>query len=95
MSKKIGRNDKCPCGSGLKYKKCCMNKPDDPDYYNIFNLPKIYKEARKQARFKECCYPDHSSCSEKIIEAHSIQNNKILNKELLINNLNNLTNNYV
>jgi len=22
-SKKIGRNDPCPCGSGLKYKKCC------------------------------------------------------------------------
>jgi len=22
----IGRNDNCPCGSGLKYKKCCMNK---------------------------------------------------------------------
>ena len=22
---KIGRNDKCPCGSGLKYKKCCLN----------------------------------------------------------------------
>lgn len=21
---KIGRNDPCPCGSGLKYKKCCM-----------------------------------------------------------------------
>ncbi|VAW69589.1 hypothetical protein MNBD_GAMMA09-2541 [hydrothermal vent metagenome] len=21
----IGRNDKCPCGSGRKYKKCCMN----------------------------------------------------------------------
>ena len=20
---KIGRNEKCPCGSGLKYKKCC------------------------------------------------------------------------
>jgi uncharacterized protein YecA (UPF0149 family) len=20
----IGRNDACPCGSGLKYKKCCM-----------------------------------------------------------------------
>ena len=20
---KIGRNDPCPCGSGLKYKKCC------------------------------------------------------------------------
>lgn len=22
---KIGRNDPCPCGSGRKYKKCCMN----------------------------------------------------------------------
>jgi preprotein translocase subunit SecA len=21
---KIGRNDPCPCGSGKKYKKCCM-----------------------------------------------------------------------
>jgi len=21
----IGRNDPCPCGSGKKYKKCCMN----------------------------------------------------------------------
>jgi SEC-C motif len=25
---KIGRNDPCPCGSGKKYKKCCMNKSD-------------------------------------------------------------------
>ncbi|MBX9837795.1 MAG: SEC-C domain-containing protein [Silvanigrellaceae bacterium] len=22
---KIGRNDRCPCGSGLKYKKCCLS----------------------------------------------------------------------
>jgi methionyl aminopeptidase len=25
---KIGRNDPCPCGSGLKYKKCCLLKKD-------------------------------------------------------------------
>ena len=24
--RKIGRNDSCPCGSGKKYKKCCLNK---------------------------------------------------------------------
>jgi preprotein translocase subunit SecA len=24
--KKVGRNDPCPCGSGKKYKKCCMLK---------------------------------------------------------------------
>lgn len=23
---RIGRNDPCPCGSGLKYKKCCMDR---------------------------------------------------------------------
>jgi preprotein translocase subunit SecA len=22
--KKVGRNDPCPCGSGRKYKKCCL-----------------------------------------------------------------------
>jgi uncharacterized protein len=24
MSEKIGRNDPCPCGSGKKYKQCCL-----------------------------------------------------------------------
>ncbi len=26
QSGKVGRNDPCPCGSGKKYKKCCMRK---------------------------------------------------------------------
>lgn len=26
MTEKIGRNDPCPCGSGKKYKQCCMKK---------------------------------------------------------------------
>lgn len=25
-SKKIGRNEPCPCGSGKKYKQCCLNR---------------------------------------------------------------------
>lgn len=29
-SRKIGRNDPCPCGSGKKYKHCCLNKQDSP-----------------------------------------------------------------
>jgi uncharacterized protein len=24
---RIGRNDPCPCGSGKKYKRCCLDKP--------------------------------------------------------------------
>jgi len=35
---KIGRNDPCPCGSGLKYKKCCMGKEQDPPRDNLKEL---------------------------------------------------------
>ena len=34
---KIGRNQPCPCGSGIKYKRCCGNKP----------FPKINVDAKK------------------------------------------------
>ncbi len=27
-SRKVGRNDPCPCGSGKKYKKCCLGKDE-------------------------------------------------------------------
>ena len=26
---KTGRNDPCPCGSGKKYKKCCLRKDEE------------------------------------------------------------------
>lgn len=29
--KKIGRNDLCPCGSGKKYKNCCLRKEDNKE----------------------------------------------------------------
>jgi len=32
---KVGRNDPCPCGSGKKYKKCCLGNQ------NGFNVPKV------------------------------------------------------
>ncbi len=28
---KVGRNEKCPCGSGKKYKKCCLASGIEPD----------------------------------------------------------------
>jgi len=36
-AKKVGRNDPCPCGSGKKYKKCCLNMLYD-------NVPAAIKE---------------------------------------------------
>ena len=29
---KVGRNDPCPCGSGKKFKKCCLNKVNKPEF---------------------------------------------------------------
>jgi hypothetical protein len=48
---KVGRNNKCPCGSGNKYKNCCMNKEQklsfiltkevyERDFLPVYNLEK-------------------------------------------------------
>ncbi|MBN1958727.1 MAG: DUF1186 domain-containing protein [Desulfuromonadales bacterium] len=34
---KIGRNDPCPCGSGKKYKKCCIDKKYDSEEMESLN----------------------------------------------------------
>ncbi|WP_415922285.1 SEC-C metal-binding domain-containing protein [Tateyamaria sp. SN6-1] len=26
LSEKLGRNDRCPCGSGRRFKRCCLRK---------------------------------------------------------------------
>jgi len=35
MSPKIKRNDPCPCGSGKKYKKCCLRKHKQAHYEKL------------------------------------------------------------
>jgi len=47
MGNKIGRNDPCPCGSGKKYKKCCINS--DKDFG--FTQPKPKKRENKTYKF--------------------------------------------
>lgn len=41
-TRKVGRNDPCPCGSGKKYKFCCLNKPEEP-----INLIESAQERKK------------------------------------------------
>lgn len=53
MGKKIGRNDKCPCGSGEKYKKCCIDsgrtftttqtQAETPSIFSQFNSADLIK----------------------------------------------------
>lgn len=45
MTTKIGRNEKCPCGSGLKYKKCCLIK--ETKEMKISNeIERLYKSTK-------------------------------------------------
>ena len=37
-TKKVGRNDPCPCGSGKKYKNCCMKKDQEAERQAIKDL---------------------------------------------------------
>lgn len=61
MSAKVGRNDLCPCGSGKKYKKCCLalvgiTEPSDDlftRYNNLLTLTKIKLEQAYMAQIKK------------------------------------------
>lgn len=41
----IGRNDPCPCGSGKKYKRCCLGK-------GVPQGPKVKREEGSSPRFR-------------------------------------------
>ncbi len=43
-------------------------------------LSKEITSLYRGCRFKKCVFPDKTNCSEKVIKAHSIQRNKILNR---------------
>lgn len=75
---KISRNDPCPCGSGLKYKKCCYFKTEEQKYFDA--VVKSSQNLKNDARIKRCLHPNQNECSGKIIKAHAIQNNRILKK---------------
>jgi len=62
---KIGRNDPCPCGSGKKYKKCCL-KNQSPQVSNIgdFNYRRYRRTegelSEKLMRYARLHYPDNA-----------------------------------
>ncbi|HAB66705.1 MAG TPA: hypothetical protein DCE23_05000 [Firmicutes bacterium] len=41
----IGRNDLCYCGSGKKYKKCCINKNNDKDLEKLAMIDRFVSKA--------------------------------------------------
>lgn len=75
---KIGRNDPCPCKSGKKFKKCCIDKSIEEKYFEAINSS--MNNLKNLARIKGCLHPENDKCEGKIVKAHAIQNNKILKR---------------
>ena len=53
----VKRNDKCPCESGKKYKKCCINEQGKP--FEMFNTWRHYHDFIKERIIRE------RGCNEK------------------------------
>ncbi len=66
MSKTIGRNDLCWCGSGKKYKKCHINR--EVKSYEVHN------NFKNSLKYKTCKVPTalQHECTDTIIKAHTI-----------------------
>lgn len=47
----IGRNDPCPCGSGKKFKRCCIDNPIAESFYSMDNSPSKIKGQSKLFHF--------------------------------------------
>lgn len=60
MKNKLGRNDLCGCGSGLKYKKCCLPKGLSYIKDSLNNTSEVYNGSLKQL-FKQYYYADLAS----------------------------------
>lgn len=48
MPPKTGRNDPCPCGSGLKYKRCCMEKDQAAEHAHFARAAEAAAAQRRE-----------------------------------------------
>src|ERR1043165_9566761 len=62
----IARNDPCPCGSGKKYKKCCLGKGVAP---GPSKAASAVHEVEVESRFMSPV-SSYYTCCEKLIDDH-------------------------
>jgi tetratricopeptide (TPR) repeat protein len=87
---KIGRNEPCPCGSGKKYKKCCLPVPQlsnqggviYTDLDDLSNQVPDLIEQKKFAEAEDVCnrlieqYPEQIDCLHRYAELFEAQEEK-------------------
>ncbi|MBU9722825.1 MULTISPECIES: SEC-C domain-containing protein [Bacillaceae] len=89
---KLGRNDQCPCGSGKKFKKCCMNKQQTPHQLTVqeqkdFNelLPKIFDYTKKFDEQLQPIYQRYAGTFDRLKEADARAFSQLLFHWLIFN----------
>lgn len=83
MRSRVRPNDKCPCGSGQKYKKCCshpINNVPRPDHPKLREIIEALRQRTHKPQLKICMHPGKTECSAEIIKAHSIHRAGILSR---------------
>ena len=50
---KTGRNDPCPCGSGKKYKHCCLKKDEAAEHEALAAISQATQERGARPRFAD------------------------------------------
>lgn len=67
---KIGRNEPCWCGSGKKYKKCHLDRENQPS----FSKADAHRAVNSFVSKRDCYVPKELKveCSSKIINAHTV-----------------------
>ena len=63
---KIGRNDPCPCGSGKKYKRCCLAKDAEAQTQALAAAPA--PPAHDQLGFCDDCYAELATASNAVVD---------------------------
>jgi hypothetical protein len=66
---KIGRNDLCPCGSGLKYKKCCLKSEQvDSKEIRMHHIQTGFKQRIRKNLSDEAIFLDPTTETIKMSE---------------------------
>jgi hypothetical protein len=89
--KEAGRNDLCECGSGKKYKKCCLEKSPKKEFpesvsQNKVSVKKLHKKQNRNdlcacgsgKKYKKCCL---KNMDEKVI--NSLNNQAAITNHML------------
>lgn len=88
-SAKIGRNDACPCGSGKKYKNCCMGRSAPPPE----SLRKSYQK-RYNIRLKTAADVEKIRAAGQLVLATFAEVEKILGPGLVTDEINTIVHDF-